>query len=317
MKANKHAFFFFCILFCVSVCHADERERTIVIASLNCENLFDTLHDEGKDDYEFLSTSERQWTKRRFWQKITNIGREILSSGTDEHIPDIVALQEVENDTALYYLCHRSILRNAGYEYIITSSNDSRGINVALLYRPNAFRITDTLSLDFPKTRSVLNIKGETIIGDTLSIYVVHLPSLKNSNRKHNKLRLHIADKIIHNAKVDKNVIIIGDFNDYTNGHIINHLCSVGFVDATKDAPPRGDKRVKGSYKFRGQWGSLDHILIRGEIVNKIVDKYIVAPPFLLIDDANGNVAPRRTYRGTFYQGGYSDHLPIVITIGK
>lgn len=37
----------------------------------NVENLFDTVHDEGKQDTEFLPSSPRHWTPRRYWQNST------------------------------------------------------------------------------------------------------------------------------------------------------------------------------------------------------------------------------------------------------
>ena len=57
------------------------------------------------------------------------------------HLPDLVALCEVENDSAMIALTKRSLLRKAGYEYVMTSSPDERGIDVALMYQPFSFRL--------------------------------------------------------------------------------------------------------------------------------------------------------------------------------
>ena len=105
----------------------------LTFVELNCENLFDYRHDEGKDDTEYLPEATRHWTKKRYWRKQNNIAQEILSC-SDDGIPDLIALCEVENDSALHDLTKRSLLRNAGYEYLMTSSPDLRGIDVALLY---------------------------------------------------------------------------------------------------------------------------------------------------------------------------------------
>ena len=90
---------------------------------LNCENLFDYFHDDGKQDVEFLPESTRHWTKNRYWRKLNNIAQELLSC-SNEGIPDMIALCEIENDTVMRDLTKRSLLRNAGYEYIMTSSPD-------------------------------------------------------------------------------------------------------------------------------------------------------------------------------------------------
>ena len=102
---------------------------TLLLASLftfvelNCENLFDYTHDEGKNDQEWLPTATRKWDKKRYWKKVNNIAREIIScggEGDDWALPDLVALTEIENDSVMHDLTHRSLLRNAGYEYVMT-----------------------------------------------------------------------------------------------------------------------------------------------------------------------------------------------------
>ena len=112
--------------------------RAQVFVELNCENLFDTRHDEGKQDTEFTPEGPRRWTRSRYWRKLNAIGQEILSCS--EQLPDLVALVEVENDTVLHDLTRRSLLRGAGYHYLMTESPDVRGIDVALLYHPARFR---------------------------------------------------------------------------------------------------------------------------------------------------------------------------------
>ena len=123
------------IFFHISI--AESQQLTFV--ELNCENLFDYQDDEGKDDSEYLPEATRHWAKKRYWQKLNNISQSLLSC-SEEGIPDLIALCEVENDSVLHDLTKRSLLRNAGYEYIMTSSPDLRGIDVALLYSPFSFK---------------------------------------------------------------------------------------------------------------------------------------------------------------------------------
>ncbi len=40
---------------------------------LNCENLFDTVHDSLKNDTEFLPESDYHWTRTRYWKKINHL----------------------------------------------------------------------------------------------------------------------------------------------------------------------------------------------------------------------------------------------------
>ena len=48
---------------------------------LNCENLFDTVHDSLKNDTEFLPESDYHWTRTRYWKKINHLSQEIIALG--------------------------------------------------------------------------------------------------------------------------------------------------------------------------------------------------------------------------------------------
>lgn len=111
----------------------------LTFMELNCENLFDTRHDSLKNDLEFLPDGSYRWTPYRYWAKLNHLGQEIVAQSNP--IPDFVAMCEVENDSVMFDLTRRSLLRNAGYEYVMTSSPDERGIDVALLYQPASFAL--------------------------------------------------------------------------------------------------------------------------------------------------------------------------------
>ena len=109
--------------------------------SYNVENFFDTEDDPTHDDDSFLPTGEHHWTRARYQTKIQHIA-EVISAVGEEAFPDLIALIEVENATALSDLLHRTALgEKAGYRHIITHGEDKRGINVALLYAPETFRL--------------------------------------------------------------------------------------------------------------------------------------------------------------------------------
>lgn len=114
----------------------------LTLVQLNCENLFDCRHDSLKQDIEFTPEGDRRWTASKYWDKLDNTAKAIISCGTEDgdwRLPDLVALCEVENDSVMHDLTRRSLLRSANYEYIMTSSPDERGIDVALLYSPGSF----------------------------------------------------------------------------------------------------------------------------------------------------------------------------------
>ena len=301
------------------------RAQSLTFVELNCENLFDYRHDEGKDDMEYLPEATRHWTKKRYWRKLNNIAQEILSCSEDG-IPDLIALCEVENDSALHDLTKRSLLRNAGYEYLMTSSPDLRGIDVALLYSPFSFapirsypiRVTPIEGMR--PTRDLLYVCGETASGDTLHVFVAHLPSRFGGERHSRPFRQTAAERLcqsidsIYAISPEAKLLVAGDFNDGPDGPVLQKICCHNLRNLTKEA--RGANDVKGTNRYKGEWESIDHILGSPAIYNKVESVLIHSPKFLLEDERiYGGFKPRRTYNGMRYQPGYSDHLPLVIRL--
>ena len=293
------------------------QQRTFRICELNAENLFDTAHDLGKEDREFLPEGNRRWTQNKLWKKLDNLSREIISLGPNRPA-DIIALTEVENDSVMTLLCRRAMLRKAGYRYIITDSPDPRGIDVALMYQPATFKPLKTASIRIhhPKqphfrTRDILHVAGRLQNGDTL----------------------HSVDTLLCDNPRAK-IIIIGDFNDTPFSETLTqHLGAIPL--AGKAVKPRcaslynllpahaGANVVTGTYKYQGRWQMLDQCIVSGSLLDTAgrvytspTDLHIWAPPFLLEEDSNDlQQTPRRTYNGYRYNGGFSDHLPIFIDL--
>ena len=47
------------------------------VAFYNMENLFDTIHDEGKNDYEYLPNGTNQWNTMKYKAKLKNMSENI------------------------------------------------------------------------------------------------------------------------------------------------------------------------------------------------------------------------------------------------
>ena len=297
---------------------------------LNCENLFDCRHDSLKNDTEFLPDGSYHWTRTRYWRKLNRVGQTIIACGVKGQswqLPDMVALCEVENDSVLHDLTRRSLLRNARYDYVMTNSPDERGIDVALVYSPFSFRLIRSHSVrvepikDMRPTRDILYASGVIASGDTLHVIVAHLPSRRGGERHSRPFRMAAADRVaavvdsVYNVSKDAKIIIAGDFNDYANSASVRMLCGKRLKDISAEATGRNG--AKGTYRYQGEWGSLDHILVSESLARNVVDCYINDAPFLVEpDEKYGGVKPRRNYLGPRYQNGFSDHLPLVATFG-
>ena len=235
----------------------------------------------------------------------------------------LVVMKEVENDSVLHDLTRRSLLRNAGYEYVMTHSADERGIDVALLYSPFSFRLLGQYALRVvpPEgkhaTRDILYAKGLVLSGDTLHVMVVHAPSRVDGERATRPYRLRVAERVadaidsLRCHDPHARVLVAGDFNDYDGDSALVRLCSRQLVSVSQGA--KGKNGAKGTYKFRGKWGSLDHILVSEALADWLHDCRIVDEPFLLEDDEKyGGKQPLRNFKGPKWKRGFSDHLPLV-----
>ena len=267
-----------------------------------------------------MPASVRNWTPARYWRKMNSIGQEILSC-QDDGIPDLVALVEVENDSVIFDLTRRSLLRHAGYEYLMTQSPDVRGIDVALLYQPMTFRplCCDYLEVEplegMRPTRDVLYVQGETSERDTLHVFVVHAPSRfggEHPTRSNRRVVMERIMQVVRELPEDAKVIIAGDFNDYADSPSLQCLEQHGFINVTREA--RGSNGARGTYRYQGEWESIDHVLVSRVLRDFVAESFINDAPFLLEEDKKyGGVKPLRTYNGYRYQRGFSDHLPLVV----
>lgn len=292
----------------------------LTFVELNCENLFDCQHDSLKQDTEWLPDGQRHWTPARYWRKLNNIGQELLSC-QEEGLPDLVALVEVENDSVVFDLTRRSLLRNAGYRYLMTQSPDMRGIDVALLYQPTSFR---PLCYDYLEvtplegmrpTRDILYVQGETMNRDTLHVFVVHAPSRFGGERPTRPNRQLVMDRLMGAIRLlpaDAKVVVAGDFNDYADSPSLVFLEQNGLHNVSRGA--KGTHGAEGTYRYEGEWESIDHVLVSSSLLEHVKQAYVNDVPFLLEEEKKyGGVKPLRTFNGYRYQRGFSDHLPLVV----
>ena len=302
------------ILFILCFCPRTEAQDYFSIMAWNVENLFDTQHDEGKRDEEFLPEGDHRWTRYRFFKKLKEIGKTIVAVDSMKPV-EVIGLCEVENDSVLICITERTPLRQLGYQYVMTHSADERGIDVALLYAPLRFHLIAHESLRTPTrqpVRDVLHATGSIPSGDTLDIYLLHLPSKLGGAQAETHRKAVVNQILTHtdsvsNARQHPNIIVMGDFNDEFSGKRMQPFQKRGFVDVIARQKP-------GTYKYQGQWSILDHILVKSPRLHYSAG--ISALPFLLEPDkTHQGQKPFRTYLGPRYNGGISDHLPIWMRI--
>ncbi|NDV66929.1 endonuclease/exonuclease/phosphatase family protein [Bacteroides sp. 224] len=307
------------------------------IAFFNVENLFDVCDDPLKDDNEFLPTSHRRWHYGRYKKKLADVARVITAVGEWEP-PALVGLCEIENDTVMRDLTFYSPLKEHTYRYVMTNSPDPRGIDVALLYQRDKFKLLSKQSIPvkFKETkkvsRDILHVSGLIITKDTIDVFVVHFPSRSGGEKETENYRVQASlclknsvDSLM-SVRVSPRIIIMGDFNDYPSNRSISEVLIGKTANQSYDRKQlyhllasKSKKKNWGSYRYKGNWGLLDHIIVSGGLLDNQScfytdeDKANVSfLPFMLIEDEKyGGLSPFRTYSGMRYQGGFSDHLPV------
>lgn len=284
----------------------------------NLENYFDAVDDPFAADEAFTPGGEHHWTRRKYEAKRNLIAKTIIASTEcfEGDLPAIVGLCEVENAAVLRSLLEDTPLAKFRYRSVHRESPDPRGIDVALLYDPERARLltSDFITVKDFATREILYAKV-ALRRDTLHIYVNHWPSKYSGSKASEVKRRAVCDALLTHldslraAEPDAKIIAMGDFNDTPHAASIVRLCdSAGLENLSKN--------ISGTIKFKGKWETIDQLMASPAAVAIIgvVDAY--KPDFLLEEDKSFmGSKPRRTNVGPRYNGGASDHLPLVANI--
>lgn len=310
------------------------RQRgSLRVVFYNTENLFDFRHDSLTSDFAYLPDGSRRWTPWRYVEKLRRVAEVIASIGGDR-APELVGLCEVENDSCLRDLTRRSPLRSAGYRYVMSHGDDPRGIDVALLYRHEHFRLLGQAEHAVPvqrlradgHARPVLHVSGELLTGDTLDVLVCHWPSRLGGARASEPLRQlaatvvqAICDSLVR-VRANPLFLVMGDLNESPDGRAVSQLeGGAGLVSLAHTAHPvfpvRRRSDCSGTYRYKGRWEQLDQMLVSPAVPSSSSLNIYNAPFLLEKEPVYGGLRPFRTFNGLRYKGGYSDHLPIYADI--
>jgi hypothetical protein len=313
-------------------------ESGIRVMFYNVENLFDVRNDSLKQDDEYAPGGMRGWSMEKLKKKLINISKVIISVGGWEP-PEIVGLCEVENRFVLSKLIHDTPLKNFGYRFVHFDSPDPRGIDVALLYRPDKFKVVAShpVPIHFTRdtnlrTRDILYVKGVVSGKDTLHIFVNHWPSRFGGYTETIDKRVFVAgtlrnkiDSLFNGYPLSK-ILVMGDLNDEPADVSVKdtlkakldslHLKPCDLYNQIAGIP---QKWYQGTIKDRQMWVTIDQIIVSGTLLADIPGLFTTphsarvfnAPALLQRDEAWLGYKPFRTYYGAAYIGGFSDHLPV------
>jgi hypothetical protein len=250
----------------------------------------------------------------------------------------LIGLAEVENSKALADLTSQPLIKAKGYKYILYEGYDPRGIDVALLYDPKAFRVirSTVVPIRIPQkaARDILYVHG-LLYKDTVHVLVNHWPSRREGEQETRYERRIAAEsnrKFIDNLKKQQpnaKIILMGDLNDdpsdLTVSEILKGNASIQTLQANELYNPwvaLHKPASSGSLQYKRKWNLFDQILVSRPLVNsrrglKYHNAAIFNKEFLQHSSGRYKGAPYRSYRGTHWMNGYSDHYPVVMYLSR
>ncbi len=268
---------------------SDTKPMSISVMTYNLENLFDTQHDIGKEDYTYLPLSVKQsskevlaychavrndyyrqaclnldWSNNILDKKIKNMA-EVISLYNNGKGADIVVFEEVENVNVLKLLIQKG-LKGKGYKYaVLLEGDDIRGIDVGMISRyPVKRQRMHQLNLapySTRPTRPILEV--EFNVGDkVVTVFGNHWPSQSNPDQT----RLIAGKTLLQAALKSKSDLVIaaGDFN--TSNSDQQSGLKKYILTAFEDVEVKGRKfshvPALGTHWYRGEWQSLDKIFV-------------------------------------------------------
>jgi hypothetical protein len=316
--------------------------QTVRIVFYNLENLYDPHIDTLNPDKEFTGKGIKRWTFNKFFVKLNHLSKTLIAIGEWEP-PAVVGVCEVENRYVLNKIIYETPLKKYKYKFIHYESADIRGIDVALLYRPEAFRVifSRKISIYLPsdsimRTRDILYVKGIFFTADTVHIFVNHWPSRLGGFTESVPKRRLVAQTLrtaldsLQKKQPDPHIIVMGDFNDEPDQLAINEVLKAeSYSEQTTSTSlvnlmfPLMKSINEGTYKFQGKWAILDQFIVSGNMLLKgkglqtsFRSVHIYHSAFLMEEDERflgGKTF--RTYSGPRYVGGFSDHLPVYLDV--
>lgn len=326
----------------------EESLTRIQIMTYNVENLFDTTHDHGKEDFAFLPLKKKQtrahkafcekikvpkwkdecllkdWTEDKLKEKMRRLATTVLGAN-DGVGPDVLVLQEVEN-LAVLQRWNREHLGNRYKEVVLIEGPDVRGIDVAIMSKLPLLRPAQLHKIPFvfddPKragdTRGVLEAELGLPDGEKLAVMAVHLPNPAHPHELRTQAFAFLGE-LAKSTDPKRHVVVAGDVN-VTKEEDAKLQRSEALSKDWFISHRVGCKDCKGTYYYppKTDWSFLDWIMFSKSLapdskgwrlVPQSVQLWTKNPQQLDAEGFPASFIDERTSMGV------ADHLPLMATI--
>lgn len=328
---------------------AQEKKYSVyAIGFYNLENLFDTCHDVGHNDYEYLPDGRNKWSGLKYTHKLRNMARVLAEMGTDK-LPMVgcaaIGVSEVENAKCLEDLCNQEPLKARNIQFCHIEGPDQRGVDCGLLYNPALFTVRNVKLVPYiyekqediergRATRGFLVVSG-TLADEHVTIIVNHLPSrgAVSYYRELGGRQLRTVKDSLINDDPNVKMLIMGDMNDDPKDKSMSE--ALGAQRELEDVKAGGlfnpfwniHASGTGTLRYDGAWNLFDQIILSHSLLNQKGSKdystlkywqaQIFRRDYLFQQDGKYKGNPLRTHAGGVWLDGYSDHLPTLVYVVK
>jgi len=308
-----------------------------LFAFYNVENLF--LPDPPSNHrLDPTKSGLRNWDERKYRDKLFKISHvfQLMKEETGI-LPCMIGLSEISGKKVLEDLVEMSPF-NSQYGIVHYNSMDERKVDVALLYDQSKIEIIDSEAITFffeiadnnpenyDTTRDVLFSKVK-YKEEIINVFVAHLPSKREQDinqPKRNYILNEIRNRILQIVNVEKeNVILCGDFNENPDDEYLIKILFDDMQQKVLQNPFQELYSTKNYSAFHYKSGLLfDQILLSQSFFDhgqhlSFYDARVFKPEKLRSRNKMFSERPFRTYAGTRYLGGYSDHFPVYVVLKK
>lgn len=309
----------------------------VSIMSYNVENLFDTIKDENRNDWEYLPRAQKNtrehkaycmrqnpnyqddcmnkdWNEKVVAEKMARIADTVLQiNGVG---PDVLILVEVENIRVLKQL-NDNYLQKAGYTTVeLLEGDDRRGIDIGILSRLPLAGTPVLNKIKFkqkpaPQTRGIMEVPLKLSNGETLFVLGVHFPSQANPHEQRVDAVATLNDILA--SKGNANIVVGGDFNITKEEDRSSQLFTETLGSIWQVSHLVGCSTCEGSHYFKGGWSFLDALLFSQAMNAQNGSKWRLDVESIRTPTA-GKYQMRNGIPSRFnekYPTGVSDHLPM------
>ncbi|GAB3418890.1 endonuclease/exonuclease/phosphatase family protein [Niabella aquatica] len=319
--------------------------KSAIIGFYNFENFYDTIFHGSYDDAAFTPNGSKAYTSAVFNDKVAKLAGVLSQIGTDLNPdgPALLGTAEIENKYVLDTLLRHPLIAERKYKYVHYDSKDFRGVDVALIYNPEYFKVEKSrpVFVKIPAgtknavyTRDVLWVRG-LLNGERMHVFVNHWPSRSGGEKRSQPARMAAATtvrKFIDSLLIidpASKIIVMGDLNDDpVSSSVTKGLKAPGDVknirmDDLYNPWVSMYKSGQGTLAYQDAWSLFDQILFSSSFLNRNQEGFfyyrhhVFKADYMIENTGRYKGYPMRTYNGDVYRGGYSDHFPTYIVLLK